>query len=173
MDPDTEDIEQCYLFDGGVNFDECGKSDSHIFFISHGAPDAMYPHGMGEMNAEGFVKYLEGNSKLWQETEDKSSLTIVLVSCYTGKGENPIAQQISELLPDVTIVAPTEQVRSFTLKGETTIRGTSETDYMPDVLDSSCWGKWNTYKEGQLKNTSPNGSIRYVYIKDPSDSSNP
>ena len=169
MDPNTEDIEQRYLFEGAVNFNEYGKDNSHIFFISHGSPNAMFPHGKGEMNAEGFVNYLKENSKLWQETKDKSSLTIVLISCETGKGENSIAQQISKLLPDVTIVAPTEEVRNFTLDGNSRIVGTSETDYMPDVQDPSCFGKWNTYREGQLKNTSPNGSIRYVYIEDPSN----
>ncbi|MBO4690084.1 MAG: RHS repeat-associated core domain-containing protein, partial [Paludibacteraceae bacterium] len=113
MDPYSPDINQRDLYCAAENFVEPSTSvDTHIFYFSHGSPDAMYPHKEGEMNAEGFVQYLEGNSKLWQETKDKSTLTIVLMSCETGQGENSIAQQVSKLLPEATILAPTEMLKA-------------------------------------------------------------
>lgn len=167
MNPNAEDINECYLFEGAVDFIDF-KEDSHIYFISHGSTDAMYPYGCEKpMNAEDFVSYLSENSNLWKYTEDKSSLTIVLISCETAKGENPIAQKISELLPETTIIAPTEIVRNFTINDQTKIEGTSESDIREDIRDSSCFGRWNTYKNGELINTSPNGYIRYVYIDNP------
>ena len=32
--------------------------------------------------------------------------------CETGKGDNSIAQQISQLIPEATIIAPTEEVKA-------------------------------------------------------------
>lgn len=164
MDPNTDDIEQCYLYEGAMNFHDF-KGDTHIFFISHGSPEALYPYGSeNPMNAEGFVSYLSENSNLWKNTDDKSSLTIVLVSCETGKGDNPIAQQISKLLPGTKVIAPTEVVRNGTQDGNSTIIGTAETDYLPDIKDPSCWGKWNTYLDGEVIKTSNTGYIGNVYL---------
>lgn len=170
MDGDTEDVIQCNLFEGAVNFNEYDKRDSHIFFFSHGNSTEMYPSNSEQpMSAKDFIAYISANSDVWKNTEDKSSLTIVLLSCETGKGENSLAQQISQLLPETTIIAPTELVVNSALNEESIIYGTAETYYLPDVKDHSCWGKWKTYKNGLLINTSPNGNIRYVYTEVPSN----
>ena len=165
MDPNTEDINQCYLWEGASQFKDYSE-DTYIYFIAHGSPNAMYPCGDEKpMTAEGFVSYLTENSDLWNNTDDKSSLTIVLVSCQTAKGKYPIAKQISKLLPETPIIAPTEVVWSFSQEDVSSILGTSEKANMNDISDPTKLGKWNTYKNGELVNTSRDGSIYNIYPK--------
>ena len=151
------------LCDAGNNIID--KRDNRIFFVSHGSPTAMYPHGQGEMNAEGFVEYLKANSTEWKNTKDKSSIVIVLISCETGKGENPIAQQISKLLPEVTIVAPTEEVKAVGIDNTARLDGVAQSEAvtMEDVRTSECSGNWNVYRNGELKSTSKDGNPEFIY----------
>ena len=150
-------------YDAGNNIIDL--KDNHIFFVSHGSPTAMYPHGQGEMNADAFVTYLSENSDVWKKTEDKSSIVIVLISCETGKGENPIAQQISKLLPEVTIVAPTEEVKAVGTDINARLDGVAQREAvtMEDVRTSECAGNWNVYRNGKLESTSEDGRPKFIY----------
>ena len=153
-------------YDAGNNIIDL--KDNHIFFVSHGSPTAMYPHGQGEMNAEGFVNYLKENSKVWQETEDKSSIVIVLIACETGKGDNPIAQQISKLLPEATIVAPTEEAKAAEYGGRAYVTGVAKKDAatLEDAKKPENAGQWNAYRNGELIGHSANGNVDYIYKDD-------
>ena len=153
-------------YDAGNNIIDL--KDNHIFFVSHGSPTAMYPHGQGEMNAEGFVNYLKENSKVWQKTEDKSSIVIVLIACETGKGDNPIAQQISKLLPEATIVAPTEEAKAAEDGGRAYVTGVAKKDAatLGDAKKPENAGQWNAYRNGELIGHSANGNVNYIYKDD-------
>jgi len=153
-------------YDAGNNIIDL--KDNHIFFVSHGSPTAMYPHGQGEMNAEGFVNYLKENSKVWQKTEDKSSIVIVLIACETGKGDNPIAQQISKLLPEATIVAPTEEAKAAEDGGRAYVTGVAKKDAatLGDAKKPENAGQWNAYRNGELIGDSANGNVNYIYKDD-------
>ena len=156
VDPDGEEVinkmnpfSDKTLYDAGNNIVDKGN---HIFFVSHGSSTSMYPYGGGDMNAESFVDYLSMNSDVWKNTEDKSSLVIALVSCETGKGENPIAQQISKLLPETTIIAPTEEVKAAGSGKEARITGVakSEATTLRETKTPENVGQWNAYRNGDL-----------------------
>ena len=151
------------LHDAGNNIID--KRANRIFFVSHGSSTAMFPYGQGEMNADAFVTYLSENSDVWKKTEDKSSIVIVLISCETGKGENPIAQQISKLLPEVTIVAPTEEVKAVGTDINARLDGVAQREAvtMEDVRTSECAGNWNVYRNGKLESTSEDGRPKFIY----------
>lgn len=153
-------------YDAGNNIIDL--KDNHIFFVSHGSPTAMYPHRQGEMNAEGFVNYLKENSKVWQKTEDKSSIVIVLIACETGKGDNPIAQQISKLLPEATIVAPTEEAKAAEYGSRAYVTGVAKKDAatLGDAKKPENAGQWNAYRNGELIGHSANGNVNYIYKDD-------
>lgn len=151
------------LHDAGNNIID--KRANRIFFVSHGSSTVMFPYGQGEMNADAFVTYLSENSDVWKTTEDKSSIVIVLISCETGKGENPIAQQISKLLPEVTIVAPTEEVKAVGTDINARLDGVAQREAvtMEDVRTSECAGNWNVYRNGKLESTSEDGRPTFIY----------
>ena len=151
------------LHDAGNNIID--KRANRIFFVSHGSSTVMFPYGQGEMNADAFVTYLSENSEVWKKTEDKSSIVIVLISCETGKGENPIAQQISKLLPEVTIVAPTEEVKAVGTDINARLDGVAQREAvtMGDVRTSECAGNWNVYRNGKLESTSEDGCPKFIY----------
>ena len=158
MDPLTDKT----LYDAGNNIVD---KDNHIFFVAHGSVNGIYPYEIGEMTAESFVNYLSKNSELWKNTKDKSSIVIALISCETGKGENPIAQQISNLLPEAIIIAPTEEVKAAGSGDYARIIGVakSEAATLGDAKDPKCSGVWNAYQNGELIGNSANGQINYIY----------
>ena len=165
MDPNSGDSQR-YLYDGANSMPEPGDGTSHIIFYSHGSSDAMYPFDREKpMSAEDFVAYLSENSDLWKNTEDKSSLTVVLISCKTGTGENPIAKRISELIPEATIIAPTKDVKTVSDGIVTTILGVADSEAITkeEILGPECSGQWNTYKNGELINTSNDGGLYNLY----------
>jgi len=166
MDPNTDDIGQCYLWEGAAQLPDPGDTD--ICFIAHGDQTSMYPHGSERpMSAEDFKAYILENSDAWKNTEDKSTLTIVLISCETAKGENPIAQQISKLLPDATIMAPTEEIRAFGQGEITSIGGSGKSgaQTMKELGDPKYAGQWRYYKAGELIGTSKNGYMYNIFKK--------
>ena len=166
MDPHTDDIEQCYLFEGAYQFPDNG--DKCIYFFSHGSQTEMYPYGREQpMLADDFKTYISENSDVWKNTEDKSTLTIVLISCETGKGENPIAQQISKLLPDATIVAPTEDVKAFSQGEITTIGGSAKqgVQTVKDIGNPKYSGQWRYFRNGELIGTSTDGYMYHIQKK--------
>jgi RHS repeat-associated protein len=158
MDPLTDKT----LYDAGNNIVD---KDNHIFFVAHGSVNGIYPYEIGEMTAESFVNYLSKNSELWKNTKEKSSIVIALISCETGKGENPIAQQISSLLPEAIIIAPTEEVKAAGSGDDARIIGVakSEAATLGDAKDPKCSGVWNAYQNGELIGNSANGQINYIY----------
>ena len=167
MNPYSTDIEGQILYNAANNFVD--KPQNHIFFISHGSPDNMYPYNMDDMTAESFVQYLSSNSELWNNTQDKTKLIITLVSCETGQGENSIAKEISKLLPNVTIVAPTEEVKAVGQGKESTIIGVykSEAKNLLDFKNIEYQGEWKSYKNGEVIGTSDNPKIKVITLPHP------
>lgn len=151
------------LYDAGNNLVDL--KDNHIFFVSHGSSTAMYPYGDGQMTANSFVEYLSQNSDVWNNTEDKSSIVITLVSCETGKGDNPIAQQISKLIPEATIVAPTEEVKAAGIGEEARVTGVakSEATTLGETKKPEYAGQWKAFRNGEQISTSENGKVNYIY----------
>lgn len=125
----------------------------------------MYPYGDAQMTANSFVEYLSQNSDVWNNTEDKSSIVITLVSCETGKGDNPIAQQISKLIPEATIVAPTEEVKAAGIGEEARVIGVakSEATTLGETKKPEYAGQWKAFRNGEQISTSENGKVNYIY----------
>lgn len=151
------------LYDAGNNLVDL--KDNHIFFVSHGSSTAMYPYGDGQMTANSFVEYLSQNSDVWNNTEDKSSIVITLVSCETGKGDNPIAQQISKLIPEATIVAPTEEVKAAGIGKEARVTGVAknEATTLGETKKPEYAGQWKAFRNGEQISISENGNVNYIY----------
>ena len=173
MDPDAENVDQCYLWEGANQLPDPGNT--YICFFAHGNQNAMYPHGCEQpMYAEDFIAYLSENSDVWKSTKDKSSLIIVLISCETGKGDNPIAKKISELIPDVTVMAPTEEIRAFGQGDLTAIGGSGKSGAktVKELGDPKYSGQWNYYKNGALIDTSKDGYMYQIYRQQPKDENN-
>ena len=166
MSPNSEELNQQTLYEAGNRLPD---KNNHLFFIAHGSPTAMYPHGEEPLSAEDFVAYITENSDLWNSTEDKSSLVIVLISCNTGKGDNPIAQQISSLLPEVTIIAPMEEVKAGNNGVAPQIIGVAKQDAenAAQCMDPSYSGQWRVFRRGEQIGlsdaTNTNEYIRYIY----------
>ena len=162
MDPYSKDINQMILYEAGQKLVD---KSNHIFFISHGSNNEMYPYAEMPMRAENFVSYLSENSNLWKTSADKSSVIIVLIACETAKGQNPIAKQISELLPETPIIAPTEEVKAGIFEGNPQIFGVAkkEAENLLEMLNPTYSGRWNAYKGGEIIGNSENGNINYIY----------
>ena len=169
MNPKSQDREQRNLYAAALNFQDNPKQNQ-IFYIAHGNQERMYP--VEQMNdgidAQGFVDYIKNNSELWNVTEDKSCLSIVLLSCETGKGENSIAEQISKLLPEVSVIAPNEEVKAVTYGEPPTsiIYGVYKKDATTSQNlkdENSYGGQWIEFKGGNKLSQSEGASIKYVY----------
>ena len=169
MDPKSQNNEQRNLYAAALNFQDNPKQNQ-IFYIAHGDQERMYP--VEQMNdgidAQGFVDYIKNNSELWNVTEDKSCLSIVLLSCETGKGENSIAEQISKLLPEVSVIAPNEEVKAVTYGESLTsiIYGVYKKDAKTSQNlkdENSYGGQWIEFKGGNKVSQSAGASIKYVY----------
>ena len=162
MYPYSKDINQMILYEAGQKLVD---KSNHIFFISHGSNNEMYPYAEMPMRAENFVSYLSENSNLWKTSADKSSAIIVLIACETAKGQNPIAKQISELLPETPIIAPTEEVKAGIFEGNPQIFGVAkkEAENLLEMLNPTYSGRWNAYKGGEIIGNSENGNINYIY----------
>ena len=169
MNPKSQNREQRNLYAAALNFQDNPKQNQ-IFYIAHGNQERMYP--VEQMNdgidAQGFVDYIKNNSELWNVTEDKSCLSIVLLSCETGKGENSIAEQISKLLPEVSVIAPNEEVKAVTYGEPPTsiIYGVYKKDATTSQNlkdENSYGGQWIEFKGGNKLSQSEGASIKYVY----------
>ena len=99
VDPNATDVQQQVLYEAAERLRD---QDDRIFFVAHGSPQYIYPFDTDGLNASQFVQYLKEQSVSWKE--NRLPFTIVLISCYTGQGENPIAAQVSSMLPGVTII---------------------------------------------------------------------
>ena len=170
MNPYTSDPSQYALYVAATRFPD--KTDQ-IFYISHGSSDKMYPMGITDgINASEFVEYIKTNSSVWSNEYDKSKVTIVLLSCETGKGENSIAEQISVLLPLSTIIAPNDELKAMIdLNGNVAIYGTYKKDAktLEDCKDKIFHGCWNVFQNGTKARILNNPRTHSVYIKNYED----
>ncbi len=89
------------------------NDNSTITLYAHGSENSIeLKDGTTISTAKQFEEYLSNNSTLWNSTENKSSLSIVLMSCNTGNiqaAESPIAEQISKALGNI-VFAPTTEI---------------------------------------------------------------
>ena len=89
------------------------NDNSTITLYAHGTENSIeLKDGTTISTAKQFEEYLSKNSKLWNSTENKKNLSIVLMSCNTGNMQaegSPIAEQISKLLGNI-VFAPTTEV---------------------------------------------------------------
>ena len=92
-------------------------------------------------------------SDAWQKHSlDGTQAAIVLHSCEAGKGDNSIAQQLSEQLPNTVVIAPTEKVAvdkatnkelgSYKTKVTTNDKGEK-------VLTTNGMGAWTIFRDGK------------------------
>ena len=151
------------LYDAGNNIVDLYAN--RIFFVSHGTSTEIRPYGEEPMSASSFVEYLSKNSEVWNNVEDKSSIVIVLISCETGKGENSIAQQISNLIPEATIIAPTEEIKAAEEYERAWIIGVAknEASTLDEMKKPENFGQWRVFRNGEQVATSLNGKIDFIY----------
>ena len=92
---------------------EIDNDNSTITLYAHGSENYIeLKDGTTISTAKQFEEYLSNNSTLWNSTENKKNLSIVLMSCNTGNiqaEESPIAEQISKVLGNI-VFAPTTEV---------------------------------------------------------------
>ena len=89
------------------------NDNSTITLYAHGSNNYIeLKDGTTISTAKQFEEYLSNNSTLWNSTENKKNLSIVLMSCNTGNiqaEESPIAEKISKVLGNI-VFAPTTEV---------------------------------------------------------------
>ena len=99
---------------------ESNKPVIHVFAHGEHSRIQLPDNGNGEKgnitSPEQLDQFLLSNSEIWQgkgAPGDDGYALIVLHSCATGQGENPIAQQISASpkFENVLIVAPSDNIR--------------------------------------------------------------
>lgn len=96
-------------------------------------------------NADGLNAFLNSKSELWMNVDDHSGMVIVLHSCWTGAGDNSIAQIISSdpNFKDVLIVAPST---SILVQNGIEYGPTQDINYQ----DSGCW---KMFMNGEMVNS--------------------
>ena len=164
VDPNATDVQQQVLYEAAERLRD---QDDRIFFVAHGSPQYIYPFDTDGLNASQFVQYLKEQSVSWKE--NRLPFTIVLISCYTGQGENPIAAQVSSMLPGVTIIAPTEEVKvasdgvTFQMMG--VFQHNVETIYQirASLREQQNVGRWNVFQNGKLVDSSDNELMIFIY----------
>ena len=164
VDPNATDVQQQVLYEAAERLRD---QDDRIFFVAHGSPQYIYPFDTDGLNASQFVQYLKEQSVSWKE--NRLPFTIVLISCYTGQGENPIAAQVSSMLPGVTIIAPTEEVKvasdgvTFQMMG--VFQHNVETIYQirASLREQQNVGRWNVFQNGELVDSSDNELMIFIY----------
>ena len=164
VDPNATDVQQQVLYEAAERLRD---QDDRIFFVVHGSPQYIYPFDTDGLNASQFVQYLKEQSVSWKE--NRLPFTIVLISCYTGQGENPIAAQVSSMLPGVTIIAPTEEVKvasdgvTFQMMG--VFQHNVETIYQirASLREQQNVGRWNVFQNGELVDSSDNELMIFIY----------
>lgn len=132
-----------------------------IHLWAHGSNDGIVCYDENDNQtriacAGDMENFLSERSKVWQqnhqEGKDPEFTIIVLHSCHTGEGENPIAQKISTL-ENVLVVAPNTTVVGTTENGKVVeygaasykveMRNGKETKVVDQV------GAWNMYYKGE------------------------
>ena len=109
-----------------------------------------------KIETEEIIDYLSQNSELWGKVENGEAMIIVLHSCETGKGDNSIAQQLSEsdVLSNTIIVAPTENIAigldSKEIGPVKTKNEGGKTYTEKDAKGNIKYGEWRKYHKGKL-----------------------
>lgn len=85
--------------------------------------------------------------------------------CETGKGDNSIAQQISQLIPEATIIAPTEEVKAAVEDDRAWVIGVAknEASTLDEMKKPENFGQWRVFRNGEQIGTSVNGTIGFIY----------
>lgn len=91
---------------------DIGKNDKAIHIVAHGRAEGIRHVENGKKgdhldSPKKFDKALSNASPEWKNRKKGEDLIVVLHSCNTGNG---IAEKLSEAFPDVTFVAPNQQV---------------------------------------------------------------
>ena len=130
-----------------------------IHLFAHGSPGSVDMAEHGEKDAQSLYTFLLNNSEVYQKNFEKGETSLLIMhSCKTGKGDNSIAQQLSEIAEtDLMVIAPSNNV---SLKDGEQVKKN---------------GTWNVFYKGkkigrysgqidfekQLKNKNPQGIINY------------
>lgn len=145
-----------------------------IHLWAHGSNDGIVCYDGNDSQtriacAGDMENFLSERSKVWQqnhqEGKDPEFTIIVLHSCHTGEGENPIAQKISTL-ENVFVVAPNTTVVGTTENGKVVEYGAASSKIeMRDgkearVVDQV--GAWNMYYKGE-KVGALNGNTKPIF----------
>ena len=129
---DTNDNKNVFLDNAAKRYRD--KPDViHVF--AHGAPHIVDFASKGEKNAQKLESYLINNSKVYQKNIDENKISLlVLHSCNTGKGENSIAQQLSQQTDgNLLVIAPSDYLNVTPTNGEN--------------VDNN--GVWNVFYKGE------------------------
>ena len=116
-----------------------------IFTIgAHGIPKAIIMEDKTEIrNGVDFELYFMNTAEenLFQKnTKENKQTVIVLYACNTGKGENPVGQQLSLDLGTI-VIAPSEYVQ---------VASTSDIQVYDDGIFFNTGGFWNVFFKGEL-----------------------
>ena len=88
---------------------EKSKDDGAIHIFSHGNNQGLYPETGGKTEGiktkNQFISFLDKHSDTWKDRKEGETITIILHSCNTGKGEESIAEKLSNI-KGVRIIAP-------------------------------------------------------------------
>ena len=106
-----------------------------IHLFAHGSSQRVDLANHGSKDAVGLEVFLGNNSKTYQKNimQGKQETTLLIMhACSTGKGENPIAQQLSKNVEELLIFAPSEDA----------LLGRDET------VENN--GVWNVFYKGEL-----------------------
>ncbi|MBO4690516.1 MAG: hypothetical protein J5621_06540, partial [Paludibacteraceae bacterium] len=81
---------------------------------------------------------------------------------------NSIAQQVSKLLPEATILAPTEMLKAGSDGKVKQILGVAveEAKTIKKIFSPEYSGCWNAYRNGELQGSSPSGLPTPIYLPD-------
>ena len=136
-----------------------------IHLWAHGSTDGIECYDENDSQtriacAGDMERFLSERSKVWQqnhqEGKDPEFTIIVLHSCHTGEGENPIAQDISTL-ENVLVVAPNTTVVGTTENGKVVEYGAAS--YKVEMREKKKIkvvdqvGAWNMYFKGKKVGT--------------------
>jgi len=88
-------------------YENAPDDEKSLTIVGHGGPNAITDdrkEGGGALDAEDLAELIRGN----EDFKNGKITRILLYSCSTGKGVNPIAEQLAKLLKGIEVYAPTE-----------------------------------------------------------------
>ena len=131
-----------------INLYGHGNSKGFSYTDSNGKADFI-------SDTKGLVGFLKANSKVWNNRKSGDNISIVLHSCETGKEtkDEPVsfAQKVSKDMPNVTLIAPNENI-GFTANGIEQGSIIETTDNKGKVISNE-FGHFSEFKNGEKTNT--------------------